>query len=73
MTVISGELQEKEGLDGTPLLTLPHFPQLSEGLIILWDGGQFQKWLLAAHENIQGFRPPYVVLPLLYLTQYALN
>lgn len=52
LTIISGELQEKEGLDRTLLLTLPHFPQLSVRLIILRDGRQFQKWLLTSHENI---------------------
>lgn len=69
---ISGELQGGDG-SGTTLLTLQHFPQLSEELIILWDKRQFQTWLLTSQENIQGSRPRYFMFLLEYLTQCALN
>lgn len=36
LSFISGDLQGEDG-SGTMLLAPPHFPQLSEELIILWD------------------------------------
>lgn len=59
LTLKSDAFQGEDGWGRTLLFTLPHFLQLSEGLIILWDERQFQKWLLTSPEHIQDLRECY--------------